>query len=152
MVLRTDPRQWVIYDDETVTSAFRAFEANALVMYGAWLQKLAAQLPKSIGENTGIAGKIVEKIGVARKQIQAGLAPNDVTDQMAHSQRLLNALDMWIDNPGSVPQEIVAEAMDELAAALAYLDNRAMEHGTNHPRYTAKLISGEICESCGRLG
>lgn len=151
MVLRTDDRQWTIYDPETVTAVFRAFEANALVMYGAWLQKMAARLPKSVGDNTGTAGKIVEKIGGARKQIQAGLAPNDVTDQMAHAQRLLNALDMWLDNPGSVPQEIVADAMDELAAALAYLDNRAMEHGTNHPRYTSKLISGEICESCGRM-
>ena len=87
---------------------------------------------------------------MARRTGSARLAPNDVTDEMAHSQRLLNALDMWLDNPGSVPQEVVADAMDELAGALAYLDNRAKEHGTNHPRYTSKLISGEICESCGR--
>lgn len=150
MVLRTDDRQWTIYDPASVTGAFRAFEANALVYYGVWLQKQAPTLPKSIGDNVGIAGKIIEKIGFARKQIQAGLAPNDVPDETVHSQRLLNALDMWITQPTSVPQETVASAMDELAAALAYLDNRAMEHGTNHPRYGSKLISNEICETCGR--
>ncbi len=150
MVLRTDDRQWTIYDPDTVLAALAAFDAAALVMYGTWLQKKAQQLPRSLADNVGTCGTILRKIGVARQQINAGLAPNDVPDQVVHSQRLLNGLAMWLENPGSIPQETVVSAMDELAAALAYLDNRTAETGTNHPRWNSLAVAGTVCESCGR--
>lgn len=150
MVLRTDPTQFMIYDPETVGLVFEALDAAALVMMGAWMQRSAAQEVRSIGDPLNNIGGIIGRIGEARQQINAGLAPNDVPDALVHAQRLWNLYAQWRANSGSVPQENVVAALDELSGAMTYLDQRTHETGTDHPRWNARMVSGQPCKTCGR--
>ena len=45
MVLRDDLRQFTIYDPEVVTAVSESIIAASLVMFGAWLQKVATRAP-----------------------------------------------------------------------------------------------------------
>lgn len=150
MALRSDDKQWLIYDPHTVEQTFKALEASALVMFGGWLQLRAQTLPVALGGNVGSLGASLGKMGHARQQIQAGLAPNDVSDELVEAQRGLDLFVRWLRDPSSVPYEKVVDVMDQITAAIAYLSERTSETGTNHPRWNSRLVSGESCESCGR--
>jgi hypothetical protein len=150
MVLRSDERQWMIYDPNTVDMVFKALEAAALVHLGAALQRRAGKLPAALAENIGNIGVALWKFGDARQQIQAGLAPNDVPDQLVHAQRGWDEFNKWLEDPTSVPIERVAQAVDEIAGAIVYMDQRIYETGTNHPRWNSRLVSGQPCNECGR--
>lgn len=150
MVLRDDLSQFTIYDPDVVSDAFEAMDAAALVMMGAWMGKAAVTEPRSIADPLNNIGAILNRIGEARQLINAGLAPNDVRDSLVHAQRAWNLYAQWRANPGSVPQERVVDALDELSGALTYLDQRTHETGTNHPRWTSRKVSGQPCPECGR--
>ena len=150
MALRTDDRSWMIYDPETVTAVFEAMNAAALVMFGAWLQRPSPNMPVELRDHLGNIGSIIYKIGEARQQINAGLAPNDVPDQLVWAQEAWNMIALWRENRGGLPIEVVTKAADDLSAALTYLDQRTMETGTNHPRWNALLVAGQHCDCCGR--
>ena len=149
MALRTDERQWLIYDPHTVDMAFKALEASALFMYGNWLQSMAKRLPTELSTNIGQIGVVIAKIGDARQQIQAGLAPNDIPDELVEAQRGLDLFHRWLED-NNVPMGEVVEVIDQLAGAMTYLDQRTHDTGTNHPRWNSRLVSGQSCESCGR--
>lgn len=147
MALTQDDRQWLIYDPNTVDSVLKAIEASALVMYGAWLQGMATRLPSTLADSVGTLGVVTSKIGESRQQIQAGLSVNDVPDELVAAQRALDELAKWLqDRSTPVP----VGAIDELAGAMKYLDERTMDTGTNHPRWNSRIVSGQPCESCGR--
>lgn len=148
--LRTDERQFLIYDPNTVDHVFKAVEAAAVFMFGAWLQRKAALYPTQISDNMGTIGTILSKAGKKRMEIQAGLAANDVPDELVRAQRMWNIVQQWNRQPGSVPESEVVEVLDQFAGALAYLDQRNQSTGTNHPKWNSGLVSGQICESCGR--
>lgn len=150
MVLRTDPGQFMIYDPDTVADVFKTMDAAALVMMGAWMQRTATAEVRSIGDPLNNMGGILGRIGDARQQINAGLAPNDVPDSLVHAQRSWNLYAQWRADPGSVPQERVVNALDSLSGALTYLDQRTHETGTDHPRWNSQLVSG-ACRHCGRV-
>ncbi len=150
MALRTDDRQWLIYDPHTVDMVFKALEASALVMFGAWMQQKAATLPAEIASNVGRIGVVLSKIGDARQQIQAGLAPNMVPDELVEAQRGLNEFMLFLDKGDSAAWERLVASLDEIAAAMAYLDERTTDTGTNHPRWNSRLVSGQSCDKCGR--
>lgn len=150
MALRTDDRQWTIYDPHTVEQIFKALEASALVMFGAWLQHRAGTLPAALHTNVGVIGSALHDMGEARQQIQAGLAPNDVPDELVHAQRGLDLFMRWLKDPSSVPIEKVEGVMDEMAGAMQYMNKRTHDTGTNHPRWNSRLVSGESCKECGR--
>ncbi len=151
MPLRSDDSQWLIHDPESVAAVFEALNAAALVMFGAWLQKLSPNVPTKMQDHLGNIGSILYKIGEARQQINAGLAPNDVPDVLVHAQKAWNVIALWRQDPLSVPFEAVERAADELSAALTYLDQRTMETGTDHPRWNSRIISGQPCGECGRI-
>lgn len=150
MVLRTDDRQWTIYDPHTVEQVFKALEASALVMFGGWLQLKAGKMPSALRDNVGVVGSALSDMGEARQQIQAGLAPNVVTDELVNAQRGLDVFMQWVQDPSSVPIEKVSAVMDEIAGAMSYMNQRTHDTGTNHPRWNSRLVSGQPCESCGR--
>ncbi len=150
MALRTDDRQWIIYHPDTVDMVFQAMQAAALVQFGAWLERRARSLPSQLRGNIGTIGKIVSDIGDARQQINAGLAPNDVPDSLVEAQRGWDRFNVWLRDPKSVPISEVADVADQVAAALAYLNERTRDTGTNHPRWNSRLVSGQPCGECGR--
>jgi hypothetical protein len=140
----------MIYDPAVVTAVFQAMDAAALVMFGAWLQRPSPNVPKALQEHLGNIGAILHRIGEARQQINAGLATNDVPDELVWAQKAWNKIAMWREDPYSVPLSLVIDAADELSAALTYLDQRTMETGTDHPRWNALLVAGQHCDCCGR--
>jgi len=150
MALRTDGRQWIIYKPDAVDMVFQAMQAAALVQFGAWLERRAKSLPSQLQDNIGIIGKIVSDIGEARQLINAGLAPNDVPDELVMAQRGWDRFNVWLRDPASVPMNEVADVVDQIAAALVYLNERTHDTGTNHPRWNSRLVSGQPCEECGR--
>ncbi len=151
MALRTDDRSWMIHDPESVAAVFEAMNAAALVMFGAWLQRPSPNVPTRMQEHLGNIGSIMHKIGGARQQINAGLAPNDVPDLLIRAQAAWNVIALWRENPANMPIETVEKAADQLSAALTYLDQRTMETGTDHPRWNSRIVSGQPCGECGRL-
>lgn len=150
MALRTDDRQFMVYDPSTVSFVFEALNAAALVMFGAWLERRAKSAPSAISDNMGNIGSVISNIGEARQQINAGLAPNDVPDALAKSQRMWDVVARWNADPSSVPVETVEKVLDEFAGAMAYLNERTHDTGTNHPRWNSRIVSGQPCGSCGR--
>ena len=150
MALRTDDRSWIIYDPAVVTAVFNATNAASLVMFGAWLQKPSSRVPRDLAEHLGNIGAILHRIGEARQQINAGLAPNDVPDELVWAQKAWDVIALWREDPNKVPYFKVVEAADELSAALTYLDQRTMETGTDHPRWNSLLVAGQHCDCCGR--
>jgi len=150
MVLRDDLRQFTIYDPETVTAAFDALDAAALVMFGAWLERAAARVPSQARDDLGVIGTTLSNIGDARQQINAGLAPNDVPDRLVAAQRMWDVVSRWNRDPRSVPESTLVEVVDQFAGAMAYLNQRTMDTGTNHPRWNSRIVSGQPCETCGR--
>lgn len=150
MVLRDDIRQFTIYDPETVSAVFEALDAAALVMFGAWLQKVAGRSPSTIKDNLGQIGVVVANIGEARQQINAGIAPNEVSDRLVAAQRSWDEFSRWIQDPSSVSPDHVADVIDQFSGAMAYLNERTHDTGTNHPRWNSRIVSGQPCESCGR--
>ena len=150
MALRTDDRSWMIHDPETVTAVFEAMNAAALVMFGAWLQRPSPNVPAKMQDHLGNMGSILYRIGEARQEINAGLAPNDVPNQLVMAQEAWNVIALWRQSPGKFPFEVAENAADELSAALTYLDQRTMETGTNHPRWNSLLVAGQHCDCCGR--
>jgi len=151
MALRTDDRSWMIYDPASVAAAFEAMVAAALIMFGAWLQKPSANVPSELRDSLGTIGSVLFKVGEARQQINAGLAPNDVPDVLVNAQGLWNVIARWREDPRLVPMEQVVEAADQIAGALTYLDQRTMETGTDHPRWNSRIVSGQPCRECGRV-
>ncbi len=151
MALRTDDGSWMIYDPESVAAAFEAMNAAALIMFGAWLQKPSRNVPSELRDSLGTIGSVLFKVGEARQQINAGLAPNDVPDVLVNAQGLWNVIAEWREDPRLVPMEKVIEAADQIAGALTYLDQRTMETGTDHPRWNSRIVSGQPCSECGRL-
>lgn len=150
MVLRQDERQWLIYNPHTVEQVFKVVEAAGLIALGAFLQKRAPNLPSALRDNVGTLGVLADRFGEARQEIQAGLAPNAVSDDLVVSQRGWDVFARWLRDPSSVPLEEVADVMDQITAAMVYLDEKTHSTGTNHPRWNSRLISGEPCKECGR--
>ncbi len=150
MALRTDDRQFIIYDPNVVSSTFDALQGPALYMFGVWLQRKAAAAPSSISDNLGIVGSTLVNIGETRQRINAGLSKTDVPDELAHAQRMWDVVSRWLQDPSSVPHDEVASILDEFAGAMAYLNERTFETGTHHPRWNARLVSGQPCPTCGR--
>lgn len=150
MDLRTDTRQFTIYDPDTVAAVYDALNAASLVMFGAWLQRFASRHYGELRDNLGIIGTTLLNIGEARQQIQAGLAPNDMPDVLVHAQRTWDIIARYNDNPESISGEDLLTAVSELAGAMQYLNERTMETGTNHPRWNSRIVSGTPCQKCGR--
>ncbi len=150
MGLRTDDRQWLIYQPDTVDMVFQAMQAAALVTFGAWLERRARSLPHQLRGNIGTIGAIVSEIGELRQQVNAGLRKNDVPDGLVEAQRGWDRFNLWLRDPASVPVEEVADIVDQVAAALTYLNERAHDTGTFHPGWSAKIVTGIPCEMCGR--
>ncbi len=150
MALRTDDRSWMIHDPASVAAVFEAMNAAALVMFGAWLQKPSPNVPYKMQEHLGNIGSIMHKIGEARQQINAGLAPNDVPDELVRAQKAWDKIAVWRKDPLTGHLAAVERAADDLSAALTYLDQRTMETGTDHPRWNSRIVSGQPCGECGR--
>ena len=147
--LRKDDAQFLIYDPNTVTHIAEVVQAAALVMFGAWLERRADKSTPTMRNSMGTIGVVASKWGEARKEINAGLAPNDVSDELVRATRMWDVVDRWISGIPTDPA-VVESVLEQFAGAMAYLDERTHETGTNHPRWNSRIVSGQPCKSCGR--
>jgi hypothetical protein len=149
MVLRADDAQFMIYQPDRVGAAFEAMNAAALVMFGAWLQKVAKSHGGNMEDHLGHIGTVMSEIGFARTQINAGLH-QDVPDVLVHAQRLWDEFSKYQHEPNAASYTDATAALEQLDGALTYLHERTMETGTDHPRWNSRIVSGIPCEHCGR--
>lgn len=155
--LRTDGRQYLIYDAETCSAVLRALEASAVYMYGKWLESIAGGLPTPVKSSVGTIGSVLKQMADARMEINSETTKNperynEVPRELVMAQRNLDLFARWVNDRNSVPYDQVVAAMDEVAGAIQYIHQRTMElpTGTDHPRWTAREVSGVPCKTCGR--
>lgn len=139
----------MIYQPDRVGAAFEAMNAAALVMFGAYLQKISKNYSGDLGDHLGHLGTVVSEVGFARTQINAGLH-QDVPDVLVAAQRLWDTFVQFQHDPSSTGAIAATQALEQLDGALTYLHERTMETGTDHPRWNSRIVSGIPCEHCGR--
>lgn len=139
----------MIHEPDRVGAAFEAINAAALVMFGAWLQKVSATYSGDMQDHLGHIGTVVSEVGFARQQINAGLH-QDVPDVLVSAQRLWDEFSKFQQEPSHAAHASAVAALEQLDGALTYLHERTMETGTDHPRWNSRIVSGIPCESCGR--
>lgn len=133
MTLRKDLRQWLIYDEESVTSTVRAVEALAMIVAGPILARHPTVEIRAVGT-------AMERIGQTRLAALSGKygdVPDEDRQAAAHLANLLGWLDTGIDTPAA------AQARDELHAALFWLDSRLRDAGARGPGWYRQLVRGE---------
>lgn len=133
MTLRRDLRQWLIYDEEPVTSTVRAVEALAMIVAGPILARHPAIEMRAVGT-------AMERIGRTRLAALGGRY-GDVPDTDRQVAEHLTAVLCWLDTGVDTPE--AARARDELHAALFWLDARLRDAGASGPGWYRELVRGE---------
>ena len=125
--LRSDLRQWLIYDDETLGAVARALEVAALAMAGQTLMR-RPEAP------VRLLGKVMVRIASTRTN---EMLRNDGAQRVAigHTSKVLN----WLAGKASFP----ADELDELHAAAFRLDSRAQSAGVQGPGTVREAIRGD---------
>lgn len=153
--LRVDDRQWLIHQPDTCTHVYEVMQAAAMDGFGWLLEQQARRYPANVAAPLAKIGAMLRKFGEAQQQVNAGQSTLDVPagrraaaeswDTFAQLQRQVAAGGASTD-----AVDAAADALDAVAAALQYVDQRTHETGTSHPRWNARLVSGQPCPHCGR--
>lgn len=130
--LRSDARQWLIYDDETLGALMRGLEAYALHICGGPLTRHRHIAVRGIGN-------LMRKVASHRI---AEMRANDGAQAVviAHLERIFT----WV----AVGQEgrlapAPTEALDEIYAAVFRLDSRAQSAGVSGPGVHRQAVRGD---------
>ncbi len=120
--LRTDERQWLIYDDESLGATMRGLEAIALSVCGGALARHRVQQVRAIGH-------FMRRVADTRF---AEMERNDGAQQVV--ARHLRTIFRWLelDQRGLATPPPTA-ALDEIHAATFRLDSRAQSAGVVGP-------------------
>lgn len=132
MKLRTDERQWLIYDEPAVVAASRALELICLTVAGQWLAEHEDISLRGLGN-------LALKIADTRTRYGFGFMKNSTpTDEeqaaTAHALEIIGYLAGDRDRP------VVAE--DELHAAAVWLNTRLKEAGVDGDGWYRHLAKG----------
>lgn len=116
--LRTDERQWLIYDEETLGAVMRGLEALALHIAGGPLSRHPLQPVRAIGH-------FMRRVGEARF---AEMHKNDGAQRVVASH--LQTIFTWLGRQQrGLATPPPTEALDEIYAAVFRLDSRAQSAG-----------------------
>lgn len=135
MSLRTDERQWMIYDEETQGAVIRGIEAWALMIAGTRLRK-NNRLNDRIKAMNAI-GAFMQKVAGQRivEMKKNGGAQEAVADWIVLTSK-------WV--AGKTPYTPdVARALDEIYAVIFKLDSRANGVGMNGGGVIREAIRGD---------
>ena len=117
--IRLDERQWMIFDEESVTAVVGAVEALLVGLGAAALRDHADQQVRAIG---AFGEKLAETRLAHWSGQLAGLEPSEVQKQLvAH----LYAVSAYLVDEGERPET----ALDDIQAALVWIDKRAKGAG-----------------------
>ena len=125
--LRSDFRQWLIYDDESLGAVARALEVAALAMAGQTL------LRRPEGP-IRLLGRFMVRVASARTE---EMLRSDGAQRVAieHTSKVFN----WLAGKAPFP----ADELDELHAAAFRLDARAQAAGVRGPGTIREAIRGD---------
>ena len=128
--LRTDERQWLIYDDESLGAVMRGLEA--------WALKIAAQLlmPNRVDGLRGV-GHFMDRVADARLR---HMKKNGGAQEVVADWILL--ISRWAAGKSLETPE-VTRALDEIYAATTRLDSRAMSAGIVGPGTHRIAVRGD---------
>ena len=131
--LRTDERQWLIYDDEVVGAVVRGLEALALHVAGGPLARHSHIGVRAIGS---FMRRISERRFLEMER-------NDGAQRIVaqHLRRIFE----WIgsEQPGRVALPPPTDALDEIYGAITYADSRAVSAGVVGPGVHRVAVRGD---------
>lgn len=131
MRLRTDERQWLIYQEPSVVSAVRAVELVCMLLVGPGLAAHPEIEMRALGN-------AVERIADARLRYMLGLIKkSQPSDEERVAGRHAATIYAWL-NGGSKPEQ----ASDELWAAVYYLDSYVKGAGIEGAGWQRELVKG----------
>lgn len=131
--LRTDERQWLIYDDETLGAVMRGLEAIALSIVGRSLQRNRVEAVRAIGHFMG-------RVADARF---AEMERNDGAQQVA--ARHLRTIFGWLSRQQATGLDLPAPQaeLDQVYASVFRLDSRAQSAGVVGPGVHRQAVRGD---------
>ncbi len=129
--LRTDERQWLIYDNETLGAVMRGLEAFALHLAGGPLTKHRVDGVRAIGH-------FMQRVASARL---AEMEKNDGAQRVVvnHLRRMFT----WLGREQSGLATPAPPELDELYAAVFRLDSRAQSAGVVGPGVHRIAVRGD---------
>jgi len=131
MTIRTDERQWLIYDEETVRAVQGAVEIFLMGLGGTILMAHEEIRMRAIG-NVGI------RVSETRLQVWEGTLKDTETTELR--ERLAGYVREIISWLGSQTDEKPEQALDEIHAAIVWLDRRANAAGVVGPGWYRDAI------------
>jgi len=128
--LRSDPRQWLIYDEETQGAMVRGLEAMAMQMVGQTLIRNKDIKVRAMG---------FTMLNLADARIRAAMKQQgSVRDTvMRHLAKIMG----WLSSRGRA--EYPAVELDEIHAVLYQLDHRARSAGITGPGFLRDQVRGD---------
>jgi len=129
--LRSDPRQWLIYDEETQGAMMRGLEIMALQMVGQTLKRNPEAKVRAIGH-------VMLNVADARLR-DAAREPGSIRDTVIkHLARIMG----WLSRRGPIDVD-TAVALDEVHAVLYQLDHRFRSAGIRGGGRLRDLVRGD---------
>lgn len=129
--LRTDERQWLIYDDEVLGAVMRGMEAMALHLAGGPLTKHPSQPVRAIGH-------FMQRVAAARL---AEMGKND--GAQAVTVHHLRTVFQWLGYQQRGLALPEPPELDELYASVFRLDSRAQSAGVVGPGVHRTAVRGD---------
>ena len=127
--LRDDPRQWLIYDEETQGAMMRGLEVMALQMVGQTLRRNKESKVRAIG---------YLMLNVADARIRSA-EPGSKREQVIRHLALVMG---WLSRRG--PMDIAtAEALDEIHATIYQMDHRFRSAGIRGGGKLRDMVRGD---------
>jgi hypothetical protein len=131
--LRTDFRQWLIYDEPTTGAVVRALEVMALGMAGRTLSRHRTQSVRALGT-------IMMRLADARTKVMLGTVKNwETNDEAEQAIKAVMTTGEWIGS-GS---DIAPIELDELHATVFHLDHRLNTAGVTGKSWVSGLGRGD---------
>ena len=130
MSIRTDERQWLIYEEESVSAVVGGIQAFFCLM-GAHMASKHEDI--AVRAMANAAERIVETQMSHWLGKLKGLEPTEAQETVT---RYLAEISAWMGGEGERPDE----ALDEIWAALVWLDGRAKAAGVTGPGWYREIV------------
>jgi len=141
------PEQWLIWDEPNCQALIRVLETEALDALGSALMKWAEAGMAPHGSNSKDAmtflGAMLSRLAGTRRRFMQGGYTDQPTPELQHYQSLWATVAMHIAKPGSVPEQAIVNALDELYATGVYLDDKMKGAGVSGNGWFRKLARGD---------
>jgi hypothetical protein len=130
--MRRDLNQWLIEDEEPVTAAVRVVEMVSMILAGQILARHPTLQVRAVGN-------VAEGLGRTRLAVASESLENDIRLAAHHASALLQYLS--VPNPLATP--VGDSVLDELHAAVFWLDSTLRQMGVGSEEWYARVARGD---------